>query len=76
MCCGKCKVPCGRSLSFFDADIIEDIEAYQKLCQICCTEGSLYLLRQAGADLDDPSPRFAIHDVPNDGPTHRRAWVR
>ena len=61
--CCSCRVPCGRTLDTFDADIIVDASAHQTLCQICRGEGDLVLYRKAGADLSDPSEVFVISDV-------------
>ena len=57
------RVPCGRTLDTFDADIIVDASAHQTLCQICRGEGDLVLYRRAGADLSDPSEVFVLTDV-------------
>eukprot|EP00038_Savillea_parva_P026507 m.54728 g.54728 ORF g.54728 m.54728 type:complete len:415 (+) comp7553_c0_seq1:233-1477(+) len=64
LCCGRCNVPCGRTLQYFDADLLQDVEAYQRVSQICLNEGDLYLLRLAGADADDKDVRFKITAVP------------
>ena len=61
--CCVCRVPCGRTLDTFDADIIVDASAHQTLCQICRGEGDLVLYRKAGADLSDPSEVFVVTDV-------------
>lgn len=42
-CCALWSV----QVSFFDADIIQDIEAYQHICQLCLNEGNLHILRYA-----------------------------
>jgi hypothetical protein len=64
LCCYKCNIPCGRTLEFFDADLLQDVEAYQRVSQICLNEGDLYLLRLAGGDLDNSNSRFKINAVP------------
>jgi hypothetical protein len=61
--CCTWKVPMGRTLDTFDADIIVDASAHQTLCQICRGEGDVVLYRKAGADLSDPSEVFVMSDV-------------
>ena len=61
--CCACKVPCGRTLDHFDADIIVDASAHQTLCQICRGEGDVVLYRKAGGDLSDPDELFVMTDV-------------
>ena len=61
-CCAW-KVPCGRTLDTFDAEIVVDASAHQTMCQICRGEGDVVLYRKAGADLSDPSEVFVLPDV-------------
>ena len=61
--CCACRLPCGRMLDTFDADIIVDASAHQTLLQICRGEGDVVLYRKAGADLSDPSEIFVMTDV-------------
>ena len=61
-CCAW-RLPCGRALDTFDADIIVDASAHQTLLQICRGEGDVVLYRKAGADLSDPSEVFVMTDV-------------
>eukprot|EP00035_Acanthoeca_spectabilis_P008875 m.159523 g.159523 ORF g.159523 m.159523 type:complete len:408 (+) comp14531_c1_seq4:1266-2489(+) len=64
LCCNKCTVPCGRTLQYFDSDLLQDVEAYQRVSQICLNEGDLYLLRLSGGDMDNSQIRFKINAVP------------
>ena len=61
--CCSFRLPCGRTLDTFDADIIVDASAHQTLLQICRGEGDVVLYRKAGADMSDPSEIFVMTDV-------------
>lgn len=62
-CCDGWKLPVGRTLDTFDADIIIDASSHQTCCQICRGEGDMILYRKAGADLSDPNEVFVMTDV-------------
>merc|ERR1712217_428272 len=59
-----CVIPVGRTISFFDIDLLVDIGAYQRCSQLCILEGDLQLHRLAGADFDNPDPIFRVKNVP------------
>ena len=61
--CPSWRLPCGRMLDTFDADIVVDASAHQTLLQICRGEGDVVLYRKAGADLSDPGELFVMPDV-------------
>ena len=61
--CFSWRLPCGRMLDTFDADIVVDASAHQTLLQICRGEGDVVLYRKAGADLSDPDELFVMTDV-------------
>ena len=61
-CCSYC--PKGRTVNFFDADIIVDIGAHQRCSQMCLNEGDLLVYRVAGADTSDGEQVFRIPQVP------------
>ena len=42
-CCPAWRLPCGRTLDTFDADIVVDASAHQTLLQICRGEGDVVL---------------------------------
>ena len=57
--------PNGRTVNFFDADIIVDISAHQRCSQMCLNEGDLLCVyRVAGADRSDGAKVFRIPQVP------------
>merc|ERR1711924_491415 len=42
LCCMECcKMPGGRTLDYFDSDIVVDVGAHQGLLQLCRNEGDL-----------------------------------
>ena len=61
MCC--CHIPCGRTVDFFDADLIVDVQAKQDLMQLCRNEGNLIVHRLRG-DQDKSQTEYVIRDVP------------
>lgn len=58
-----CRIPCGRQLDQYDADIITDASGYQTLMQICRGEGDITLYRLAGGDPSNPSATHVLTDV-------------
>ena len=67
-CCAW-RVPCGRTLDTFDADIIVDASAHQTLLQICRGEGDIVLYRKVscsrlGCQLLPPRPCNPSHSHP------------
>ena len=60
-CC--CKLPFGRTLDFFDTDLIVDVQAKQDLLQLCRNEGNLLVYRLSG-DQSDKKTVYTIADVP------------
>jgi len=63
--CGSyCALPIGRTLAFFDMDIVTDIGAHQGCTQLCLNEGDLQIYRRPGGDVDNPNEVFIVRDVP------------
>jgi hypothetical protein len=64
-CFGALSCPTGRTLDYFDTDIVVDVGAHQDLCQMCCHEGNMVVYRLAGADMSDSRTEFVMSDVPD-----------
>lgn len=65
--CAKncCRCPLGRSLDFFDMDIVVDIGAHQRCSQLCLNEGDLQMYRLAGGDASNQDEKiFLVNNVP------------
>jgi len=60
-CC--CKLPCGRTLGYFDSDLICDVQAKQTMLQLCRNEGNI-IVHRLGGDQDNTQKEFIIGDVP------------
>ena len=63
-CSSCCAVPVGRSLAFFDMDIVTDIGAHQRCSQLLLNEGDLQIYRTPGGDMDNSSIIFVVSGVP------------
>lgn len=61
-CC--CSIPKGRTVDYFDMDILVDLQADQRCLQICMNEGDLILVRMAGGDKSNPDVVFRVFGVP------------
>lgn len=62
--CLCCSVPYGRTVDFFDMDILVDLQADQRCAQLCMNEGDLRMVRMAGGDKSNPDTLFTVHGVP------------
>jgi len=65
-CCGLCcccKMPWGRTLDYFDSDIIVDVGAHQGIMQLCRNEGDL-IVHRLGGDASDTNQEFTVSNVP------------
>ena len=59
-----CRIPVGRTMDTFDADIIVDIGAHQNCFKICRNEGDLVIYRLPGGDMSHQQEKFTVPDVP------------
>jgi len=59
-----CAVPIGRTVSFFDMDIVVDIGAHQNCRQLPFNEGDLQIYRLAGGDIDSNDTLFTVKNMP------------
>jgi len=62
--CICCSVPSGRTVDYFDMDILVDLQADQRCTQICINEGDLKLIRMAGGDKNNSDIVFTAYGVP------------
>jgi hypothetical protein len=60
-----CAVPVGRTIQYFDIDIIVDVGTRQRCRQLCLSEGDLLIYRIPGGDSDDTETIFTLRNVPN-----------
>jgi len=62
-----CAIPIGRSLNFFDMDIVVDIGAHQNCSQLVLNEGDLQIYRMPGGDASNKKLKdkvFLVKNVP------------
>lgn len=60
-----CAIPVGRTLSFFDMDIVVDVGAHQNCSQLVVNEGDLQMHRLSGGDTSNPGDKlFLVKNVP------------
>lgn len=59
-----CCCPMGRTVLYWDIDLLVDIGARQRCSQVFTNEGNLHLHRMAGGDADNPNPLFEVKSVP------------
>ena len=54
----------GRTLDYFDTDIILDVQAHQGLLQMARSEGDLIVYRKAGGDASNDQTEYHLVNVP------------
>jgi len=63
-CCSACcAVPIGRTIHYFDIDLVADLQAHQSCAQLAMNEGSLYLARMQGGDASNAGRESAFFNI-------------
>ena len=70
-----CAIPIGRTIHYFDIDIVADIRAHQSCAQMGLNEGSLYLARMQGGDASNDGRDEAFFNIKRGVWRFSQLWV-